>query len=298
MSEDFRLRVFAAAAHTLSFKQAAQELCITQPAVSKHIRALEEHYHVRLFERLGSRLSLTTAGQVMLEHVQQLLSDYATLSYALHLFNHETAGTLRLGASTTIAQYLLPALLAAFSQTYPEIELSLINGNSRSIEQALYCHEIELGLVEGIYQSPGLNYQRLMDDELCLLAPPRLQLAAAISINELKRLPLVLREHGSGTLDVIINALQRHSIKLSELNIKLHLGSSEGIKLFLQHCDCAAIISRLAAAAELQRGELNEIKIPELNLKRRFHLVLSPGPISPLLQRFIDYIHSRCADLS
>ncbi|MBU3826581.1 MAG: LysR family transcriptional regulator [Candidatus Anaerobiospirillum merdipullorum] len=295
MAEDFRLRVFTTAARTLSFKQAADELCITQPAVSKHIHALEELYQVRLFERLGNKLSLTPAGLVMREHAEKILTDYATLSYAMHLFTAKTTGTIRLGASTTIAQYLLPPILAAFNTDYPQVEISLLTSNSRHIEKALTTHEIELGLVEGVFHAPGLIYQPLMQDELCIIAPYDMHLPACLSLEQFCAQDFVLREHGSGTLDVIAKELQRHGIKLSSLPIKLHLGSSEGIKLFLQHRPCLSIVSRLAVASALQRHELKELTVPQLNFTREFNLVLSPGPISPLTQRCMDFIRLHCA---
>ena len=283
------MKIFCTAARTLNFNKTAKELFITQPAISKNIKSLEDYYHVRLFERLGSKLELTAAGRTMLSHCEKLLSDYDALSYAMHLFNQETAGRLRLGASTTIAQYVLPEILAAFTELYPDIEISLINGNSRAVEQALYSHEIELGLVEGVFKSTGLNYCPFMQDELKVIARSELKLPATLSLEDFCNRPLVLREHGSGTLDVIVKTLAAHNLKMSDLKVRMYLGSTEGIKLFLRHSDCLGIISAFALRTETNPG-LQHVKIDDVSFKRQFNLVLAPGPVSPLLERFRDFL--------
>lgn len=286
---DFRLKVFSTAARTLNFNQTAKELFITQPAVSKNIKSLEDYYHVRLFERLGPKLELTAAGRTMLSHCEKLLSDYDGLSYAMHLFNQETAGRLRLGASTTIAQYVLPEILASFTELYPDIEISLINGNSRAVEQALYSHEIELGLVEGVFKSAGLNYTPFMQDELQIIARAGLKLPAVLSLEDFCTRPLVLREHGSGTLDVIVKTLTAHNLKLPDLKVRMYLGSTEGIKLFLKHSDCLGIVSAYALRPEENTG-LQQLKIENVSFRRQFNLVQAPGPVSPLLERFREFL--------
>ena len=115
---DFRLKVFYSVAKNLSFTKASQELFVSQPAITKHIRELEGMYQTRLFNRLGNRISLTEAGQVMLEHCERILSEYRRLEYDMHLLHNEYTGQLRLGASTTIAQYILPAVLASLRRSF------------------------------------------------------------------------------------------------------------------------------------------------------------------------------------
>ncbi len=287
---DFRLQVFYCAARTLNFNQAAKDLCITQPAVSKHIKSLEELYHVRLFERLGPGVKLTAAGRTMLRHCEKLIADYEGLTYEMSLFNQETAGRLRLGASTTIAQYVLPELLASFTQLYPEIEISLINGNSRFIEHAVLNHEIELGLVEGVFKSAGLNYRPFMADRLQLIARKDSPLPPRLSLDDLRRQPLILREHGSGTLDVIAQTLAQFKLKLPQLKVRMYLGSTEGIKLFLRHSDCIGIVSAFAVRDEISASLLRQLELEGVDFVRSFNLVQAPGPQSPLLQRFKDWL--------
>ena len=163
---DFRLKVFQSVAKNLSFTKASQELFVSQPAITKHIQELEAYYQTRLFDRQGSKISLTKSGELLLKHSEKILDDYKQLEYEMHLLHNEYIGELKLGASTTIAQYVLPPLLADFIAKFPQINLSLINGNSRGVEAALQEHRIDLGLVEGIFRLPNLKYTPFLQDEL------------------------------------------------------------------------------------------------------------------------------------
>ena len=140
---DFRLKVFYSVAKNLSFTKASQELFVSQPAVTKHVHELESMYHVRLFDRTNNKISLTEAGKVLMEHCERILTEYRKLEYDMHLLNNEYAGELRLGASTTIAQYILPPILAKFTEKYPQIRVSLIDTNSRNVENAVAGQRIE-----------------------------------------------------------------------------------------------------------------------------------------------------------
>ena len=155
---DFRLKVFQSVAKNLSFTKASQELFVSQPAITKHIQELETYYQARLFDRQGSKISLTKAGELLLKHSEKILDDYKQLEYEMHLLHNEYIGELKLGASTTIAQYVLPPLLANFIAKFPQINLSLINGNSRGVEAALQEHRIDLGLITHI---PSILLQRI-----------------------------------------------------------------------------------------------------------------------------------------
>lgn len=179
---DFRLKVFQSVAKNLSFTKASQELFVSQPAITKHIQELETCYQTRLFERQGSKISLTEAGELLLKHSEKILDDYKQLEYEMHLLHDEYIGELKLGASTTIAQYVLPPLLANFITKFPQINLSLINGNSRGVEVALQEHRIDLGLVEGIFRLPNLKYTAFLQDELVAVVHMRSKLAVADEI--------------------------------------------------------------------------------------------------------------------
>ena len=134
---DFRLKVFHSVATNLSFTKASKELFISQPAISKHIHELEVQYKTPLFDRVGSHIGLTHAGELLLSHTKQLLAAYRQMDFEMNLLTDNFAGELRLGASTTISQYVLPPVLASFIKKFPEIKVSLLNGNSRDIEQVV-----------------------------------------------------------------------------------------------------------------------------------------------------------------
>jgi DNA-binding transcriptional LysR family regulator len=288
---DFRLKVFLSVARNLSFTKASQELFITQPAITKHIQELEGLYKVRLFERLGNKIVLTKAGELLQEHSERILEDYKRLDYEMHLLHNECSGELRLGASTTISQYVLPPLLARFIEKFPQVSLSLLNGNSRDVENALQEHRIDLGLVEGIIRLPNLKYTTFLDDELVAVVHTHSKLAKLdeISVYDLYNVPLVLRERGSGTLDVLETSLLRHNIRLSDLNIKMYLGSTESIKLFLENTDCMGIVSVRSISRELAAGLFKVIDIKYLEMEREFSFARLQGEESGLSQVFMQF---------
>ena len=291
MSADFRLKVFCSVAKNLSFTKASQELFVSQPAITKHIQELENLYQVRLFERLGNKIILTAAGKLLLEHSERILDDYKKLKYEMNLLHNEYTGELRLGASTTISQYVLPPLLAQFNDKFPQLSLSLLNGNSREIETALQEHRIDLGFVEGIVRQPTLKYTIFLHDELVAIVHTKSKLVALdeITLDRLQSIPLVLRERGSGTLDVFETALQEHNLKLSSLRVNMYLGSTESIKSYLESTDCMGIVSVRSISRELYAGRFKVIDIKDLKMNRDFNLVQEQGQEGGLEQLFIQF---------
>lgn len=288
---DFRLKVFRSVAKNLSFTKASQELFISQPAITKHVQELETTYQTRLFDRQGNRICLTESGKILLEHCERILEDYKRLEYEMHLLHNEYTGELRLGASTTIAQYVLPPLLGSFIGKFPQVSLSLMNGNSREIEVALQERCIDLGLVEGVARLPNMRYTALLEDELVAVVRTgsKLPIGDEIAPEELLDYPLVLRERGSGTLDVFEKSLQRHDIRLSSLRVLMYLGSTESIKLFLEHTDCLGIVSIRSVIRELSSGQLRVVEINGMPMTRDFSFVLPQGQESGLAQVFMRF---------
>lgn len=290
---DFRLKVFYSVAKHLSFTQASKKLYISQPAITKHIRELESLYGVRLFDRLGNKISLTDAGKLMLEHCEQILAAYRRLEYDMNLLKNEWTGDLRLGASTTISQYVLPPILARFTEKYPKVNVTLMDTNSRNIEQALQNHDIDLGLVEGVFRLPSLKYEPFLHDELVPVVGTQSKLAKKdeIGLDELQQLPLVLRERGSGTLDAIEMAFDEVGLKLSSMNVRLYLGGTESIKSFLRCSDSLGIVSLQAVAPELRRGDFKIIDIKGMQIKRHFCFVHLQGQEEPSSINFMRFVY-------
>jgi DNA-binding transcriptional LysR family regulator len=280
--ENFRLKVFRSVANNLSFTKAANELFITQPAITQNIHALENEYGLRLFNRKGNRIYLTAEGLVLLEHVENMFNLQLKLDDALNSFKEHPSGSFRLGASTSIAQYVIPPVLAKFHKKFQDVKLSLLTGNSEQIADALLKGEIDLGLVEGRIKNKDIHYTGFSSDELVAAIGSNSKLAESdeITLQKLITLPLVLRERGSGTLDVIEYAFKTKKIKLSSLNIQIFLGSTEAIKLYLEHDECVGFVSIRALEKELKAGSHKIIRIKNFQVKRTFDFI-SPQGLSP-----------------
>lgn len=288
---DFRLNVFISVARNLNFTKAAKELHISQPAISKHIHELESIYNIQLFERCGNKVILTSTGETFLKHAETIISNYKALQLEMNLITGNFIGELRVGASTTIAQYVLPPILASFINRFPDIRLYVLTGNSVQIEQALEEHKIDIGLVEGDSRKYNLKYTHFTKDELVLVTHIQNKIKDEITIEELSKLPLVLRESGSGTLEVIENALFSHKFKLSQMNILLQLGSTESIKLFLENSPFVlAIISIAAVYKELVNNKLKIIEVIDLNLNREFSFVEAQGSHNDIVDKFKQFL--------
>lgn len=288
---DFRLKVFYTVARRLSFTKAAEELFISQPAVTKHIHELEQQLGMALFERIGNRIKITRAGQVMLKHADDIFTSYRNLEYEINQLKHEQGGLLALGASTTIAQYFIPPLLAQFNQRYPEVTASLMSGNTEQIEQALFDKNIQLGLIEGRSKNPVLKYVEIAKDEIALIGNVNYNYGDNTPLNasDLKNIPLLMREHGSGTLEVITDELKRLKLKLTDLQIAMYMGSTESIKSYLHHAPCAAFLSLKAVQRELEAGEFKILPVKNFKLVRKFHFIYLQGQQDKLAQLFMRF---------
>jgi DNA-binding transcriptional LysR family regulator len=288
---DFRLKVFYTVAKRLNFTKAAEELCITQPAVSKHIQEIESYYKIRLFERNGNKIHLTKAGGVLLHYCNQIFGLYGSLEFDLNALTEIFKGKLRIGASTTIAQYLVPPLLADFHKRYEDIQVSLTINNTEQIEQALNNNSIDFGIVEGQTKNTLFKYTEFIRDEIVPVVAVKHALAAQkeISIDQLLKTPLLLREPGSGTLEVIAHALKPHNIKLSDLKCEMQLGSTESIKLYLLHSNCMAFLSIHSILDELENNKLRIVDVKDLNLDRTFHFIQLYGETEGLPEVFMEF---------
>jgi DNA-binding transcriptional LysR family regulator len=287
---DFRLNVFVEVARHLSFTKAARELFISQPAITKHIQELENIYKVQLFNRIGGKISLTPQGEIFLKHANEILAQYKLLANEMELVTEQFSGELKIGASTTIAQYLIAPLLADFFVRFPQVKVSLFTGNSEQIEDALENKKIDIGLVEGSRRSNHLKYSPLAKDELVLVTSSQNPIGESVAVTDIATLPLVLREVGSGTLEVIEKALLENGIKLSDLNILLHIGTTEGIKNFLKTSkNSYAIVSIISVLEELKNNDLKIVDIVGMEMLREFVFVTMQGGQNTRLERFMSF---------
>ena len=291
---DFRLKVFYTVANRLSFTKAAAELFITQPAISKHVQELEEQYKIKLFDRNGSKISLTSAGEVLLKHTKNIFEIYREIDFDMSSLINERTGILRIGASTTISQYIIPPLLARFHQRMENIKVNLLNGNTEQIENALINKEIEIGIVEGQSKNKSIKYIEFLKDELVLVCKSSTVLAKKdeFTAADLKNMHFLIREQGSGTLEVIEHALKPLNIKFSYLIIEMQLGSTESIKSYLLNSDCVAFMSIHAIEKELKNNELTILDVKNLSMERYFYIINLQGNNDSLSNLFIKIISS------
>ncbi|HET8736043.1 MAG TPA: LysR family transcriptional regulator, partial [Pricia sp.] len=265
---DFRLKVFYTVAQRLNFTKAAEELHISQPAVTKHIKELEGQFKVALFDRRGNKVILSPAGRVLLTHTENIQKIYRQIEFDLNQFNETFKGVLHIGSSTSVTQYILPPLLARFHSIHQDVKVELLNGNSEQIEKALLGKNIEMGIVESKSKRREINYIPFLKDEIVLVCSGENSLVKKeeIKLEGLKNIPLLLREPGSGTLEVISDALKQKGIGLGDLKVEMQLGSTEAIKSYLQHSECMAFLSLHAVLKELENGMLKIIEIKKLRI--------------------------------
>lgn len=259
---DRRLQVFHAVAKHLSFTKAAEALCMTQPAVTFQIRQLEEHFNTRLFDRAHGRICLTPAGVVAFAHAERILALTAELDSRLRDMGGQVAGPLLIGASSTIADFLLPQVLGEFKATHPGVTPSLFVGNSEAVQERLGERALDIGFIEGDSYMPSLAGEPLCSDELQVVCAPghplaRRRSAAAGALIEHAYLS---REQGSGTREVIDHFLERAGIEPGALNVIMEASSPEALKGLVAAGMGFAIMSHVSVVKEVRLGLL--VRIP------------------------------------
>ena len=285
MLENFRLKVFRAVAEHLSFRKAGEVLYLTQPAVTLQVKTLEEELGTKLFERSASGVSLTDAGSVLLEYAEQLHQLAKVAEARLAALKGEAAGELALGASTTIAQYVLPALLAEFSRSFPAIQLQVFSGNTEHIAEGVASGRFGLGLIEGPPLRRDLKVERWFDDELLLVVPANHEWSGhdwahrgTIPAEKLLDVPLVMRERGSGSRHVVERGLQKAGLRLGALRIVMELDSTEAILSCIEAGLGVGFVSEWALRRRMTTSSLATLRLAEGMICRNFSLVSPQGP--------------------
>lgn len=287
---DYRLKVFHTVASRLSFTRASEELHISQPAVTKHIKETESQLGTKLFVRKGTSIQLTPSGKILYEYAEKIRNIYRDLEFEISQINQQHKGKLIIGASTTVAQYILPEILAKFNTYYKDIKIELLTGNTEAISSLLKEEKIDLGIIEGESQSSYFDYKTFKADEIVLAAKADHPLAnKTLSVKDLYDINLIFREQGSGTLEFIQNRLKEKEVNINELNTVIQLGSSESIKNYLLHSDCMAFLSISTILNELKNNILTVIDIKSFCIERDFHFILPKGEQSELIKLFLRF---------
>ena len=273
---DRRLKVFHTVAKLLNFTKAADALHMTQPAVTFQIRQLEEYFNTRLFDRTHNRVSLTEAGQRVYSFSGRIFELYDEMEHSIREMTGDVSGVVTLGASTTIAEYMLPFLLGDFKSKNPDVNIRLKVSNTEGIVSMVENNVIDLGIVEASVSNKNLQVDVCRLDQLVAIMPPSHELSGCESITpqQLIAYPFICREEGSGTREVITEYLQETGIR-EEPTICLELGSPESIKGAVEAGMGLSIMSYSTVQKELKLGSLVAI------------------PLNPPLERPFSFVHQR-----
>jgi DNA-binding transcriptional LysR family regulator len=271
---DRRLQVFHTVARLLSFTKAAESLHMTQPAVTFQVRQLEEYFNTRLFDRTHNRISLTEAGQRVYEFADRIFDLYAEMENAVRDMTGEISGVLIIGASTTIAEYMLPALLGDFKKKYPDINVHLKVSNSDGIVHMVENNDIDLGVVEAPVMNKNLVVEECRKDRLVAIVSPQHALAQQqkVRLPELLEAAYIDREEGSGTREVILEYLSKLGMNATDVHVSMELGSPEAIKGAVEAGMGVSIVSEVTIHKELQLGTLVALEL-DPPLERPFSFV-------------------------
>jgi DNA-binding transcriptional LysR family regulator len=275
--ENFRLKVFRAVAEQLSFRRAAEQLFLTQPAVTLQVKALEDDLGVRLFDRAAGRISLTGQGALLLPYAREISKIIEKAEQELAAAEGQVSGKLDLGVSTTSAQYILPRLIAAFLTENPRVSLSLHSGNTDEIVQFVLEEKASVGLIEGPPRNPGVRTEPFMRDELVLIIPRDFE-SDHVSRDQLLASTLLMREQGSGSRSVVEAALVKAGVKLKSLRNVMDLDSTEAIKSAVEAGLGIGFVSRWAISKELELGLLRVANFTGIRVVRPFSLISRTGP--------------------
>jgi DNA-binding transcriptional LysR family regulator len=298
--ENFRLRVFRAVAHRLNFRMAAEELLLTQSAVTQQIKALESELDVPLFDRAGGRVSLTPAGAALLPFAERLAALSEEAREAVAATAGGSAGRLALGASQTIGQYLLPKLIAGYLQENPKVEISVLGGNTQTILEALVEHKVQLCLIEGPAMRRDVQVEPFMQDHMVCVVPAGHEWAEEeIGVEELQQAKLVTRELGSGSRRIIEQAFEKAGLDLKKLRLVMTFDSTEGLLSAVEAGLGIAFVSRWAVRNQLALGTLKLARVRGLDLARMFSLATVAGPEPAGLTRsFHRFVLERAEQLA
>ena len=271
---DRRLQVFHTVARLLSFTKAAETLHMTQPAVTFQVRQLEEYFNTRLFDRTHNRISLTEAGARVFQFSDKIFELYGEMENAVREMTGEISGSLTIGASTTIAEYMLPALLGDFRAKYPDVSIHLKVANTDGIVSMVENNTIDLGVVEAPVSNKNLVVDECRRDNLVAIVPPGHPIGKQkkVTLDELLEYPFICREEGSGTREVIAEHLARYSKCDTCMDVAMELGSPEAVKGAVEAGMGISVVSNATIQKELRLGTLLSIDL-DPPLERPFSFV-------------------------
>lgn len=284
------LSIFSTVAATGSLTASARKLHISQPALSRELKVFEERLGVTLFERHSRGMRLTQAGEVLSQYAKRLFELERAAEGAMREIAGGQQGRLALGASNTIGTYVLPRVLAAFRQARPEVHVTLFVGNTEQVSQGVDDLRFMLGFIEGPLHFKGLRAVVFQEDEIVPVAFPGHPLFGKrrLTIGDLLGQPLLVRESGSGTREVIWERLRRWKF---EQNPTMEFGNTEALKRAAVHGGGIAWLPRICMLSELREGALRELPLRDLRIVRPLMVLSREGaPVQPVAEAFLQLL--------
>ena len=295
---DRRLQVFHTVARLLSFTKAAESLHMTQPAVTFQVRQLEEYFNTRLFDRTHNRISLTDAGARVFEYADKIFELYSEMENSVREMTGEISGTLTIGASTTIAEYMLPALLGDFKKKFPDVNIHLKVSNTDGIVSMVENNTIDLGVVEAPVANKNLVVEMCRPDKLVAIVPPGHPESKKKTMvyDDLVKYPFICREEGSGTREVINEYLNDLNSDGDGLKIAMELGSPEAVKGAVEAGTGISVVSRATIQKELKLETLIEINL-DPPLERPFSFVHQKQKFrARVMEELLEFAQQYCKE--
>ena len=285
-----KLHIFKTVAKHLSFTKAAELLHISQPAISKTIKNLEQEYETTFFVRKRNSIELTEEGKSFLIYVNKIVAIYSEIDEQFLHKNESFPEFIKFGVSTTLSNYIIPKVIAKFRMQFPPTKFDIISDNSENIENLILNEEIDFGITEGNSSNPKLNFEKFIKDEIVLVTNvnnPSFK-KGSIDIETLQKIPIIEREKGSGTREIIDAFLVENGI--DNLNGVFTLNSTEAIKNYLYNSTDYALLSINAINDDLIDNKLKIVDIKGLSIERWFYFVKRTGYLSNSMEKFKKFI--------
>lgn len=280
------LKIFISVCDKMNMTKASETLFMSQSAISQAISELENHYNIRLFERLSRKLYLTDAGKKLLNYSKYIIRLNEELEGVMKNLNQNAP--IRIGASVTIGAYILPELVTQFKKINPQIDIKVHEENTEKIEKMILHDEIDIGLVEGEISNPDILKNPFMNDELILICgcDHRFSKCHYVEPNELVKEKFIIREKGSGTRRTFENKMLEKQLTWEATWI---CNNTDTIKMAVSHGLGVSVISRCACINELSSGVLYEIPVKDICFERQFKIIYHKNKyLTETIQRFID----------
>jgi DNA-binding transcriptional LysR family regulator len=286
-----QLKVFASVYKNRSFSRASEDLHLTQPTISNHIRTLEDEFGCKLFDRLGRSIIPTKEAEVLYTHALEIIEKAVTLDEAIREIKKDLTGKLIIGASTIPGVYLMPRMMTEFQKKYPEISFQIQISDSRGILDNISRHDLLLGIVGAKLGNDQITYMPFVEDELIVIASPSRVDKKEMPFKALMTYPFILREEGSGTRKETEKFMEIKGLSLDNFQNSGIFGSTDAVKQAVKAGLGVSILSKFAVADELEHGILQEISITDLQMKRRFYIVVHKKRTLPrAYEIFLEHI--------